>query len=98
MTRAIAEFDFDVAAVDEIGLLLALVVVSGAGVARWQDEGVDAEGAHPELATDLAKAIALTHRVDTPDCIRVSLHHLKDPLGFGHPGIIACVRELFSAR
>ena len=50
--------ELDLAAVDEVQLLLALVAVPAGGVARRQDDRVDAERRHAELAADLAEARA----------------------------------------
>ncbi len=64
---ALAEGELDLAAVDQVELLLAVVEVGAAGVAGRHDDRVDAERLHVELAPDLAEARTLAHPVDAAD-------------------------------
>ena len=58
----------DYRAVDaDVQLLLLVVVVEVALVARRQHDRVDAEGGHAELVADLAEAEAFAHSVEGPD-------------------------------
>ena len=73
MRLAVPELDLDLAAVDEVELLLALVVVAGRSRSRRQDDRVDAELGHAELAADLAEPVPLAHLVDVSDRVAVAL-------------------------
>ena len=63
--------------VDEVELVLRVVVVADAGVARRVDDAVDAECAHTEWLPDLAKSGAFSELVERTERVR----HQADLLG-----------------
>jgi pyridinium-3,5-bisthiocarboxylic acid mononucleotide nickel chelatase len=74
----VVERELDLAAVDEVELLLALVQVAAGDVAGRDHDRVDAERGHPELLADLAEARPFSHPVqaaDGPAVARGGLSH-----------------------
>ena len=57
------------ARVDEVELVLCVVVVVEALVARRIHDRVDAERRHAERLADLAEAVALAELVERPECV-----------------------------
>src|SRR6185503_11338477 len=76
--RSVTELHLHGAAVDEVRLLLLVVEVATALVAGRDGDGVHAERGHPELAPDLAEAVALADRVDVRDGVPVARDHVVD--------------------
>ena len=72
MDAAVAELDLDRPAVDEVGLLLALVEVPAGLVAGRKHDRVDPEGGDAELAAHLAKAVALAERLERRDGVALA--------------------------
>jgi hypothetical protein len=74
--RAVAKLELHLAAVHEVGFLLALVVVGRRVVVGRQHERIDAKRVDAQLAADLAKAVARAHRVDVADGVAVALNYV----------------------
>ena len=64
LLRAVAELELDLALVDEVELLLAVVVVKVASDSGREDERVHAELLDVELAADLAESGRVAQRVE----------------------------------
>src|SRR5262249_27886564 len=69
--------DLDLARVDEVELLLALVHVRAAVDARGEDDRVDAELGHAEPAADLAESVTFAQPVEIGDRVSVALDRLS---------------------
>ena len=71
LARLVTDLDARRARVDEVELVLLVVVVVEALVARRHDDRVDAERLDPERLAYLAKAVSLAELVERAECVVV---------------------------
>ena len=73
---AVAELDLDLARVDEVELLLALVHVRAGLDPGRKDDRVDSELGHAEVPADLAEPVTFAQAVEAGDRVAVALDRL----------------------
>src|SRR3954452_5184940 len=91
---AVTELDRDVAAVEEVELLLLVVEVAAGREGGRQDDRVDAEGGDAQPLADLAEARPIAEVAEICDGVAVAFRHLLCRLAHGRGAYAAGLCEV----